>query len=220
MNPSDLLIVAPTSIEMEPLQAGLDRFCITDTLVTGVGPGATAHRLTMRLAPEPRPSLVILAGIGGAYQRTGVNVGDVCVASSETYGDLGRCTDGGFESIILPGEEIVATYFNLLPAWKQVTPPEKLADAGIRSVPMATVSCSSGHAARAQRLAQFTGAVIENMEGAAAAQSCISYGIPLLELRAVSNMAGETDRSKWDIKGALERLRDTLPRVLEIVLAE
>jgi futalosine hydrolase len=220
MNPSDVLIAAPTSIEMESLQAGLDRFCITDTLVTGVGPGATAHWLTMRLAREPLPSLVILAGIGGAYEGSGVKVRDVCVACSETYGDLGRCADGKFEPIVLPGEEIVATYFNLLPVWKQVTPPEKLTDAGIRSVPMATVSCSSGHRARAVRLAQFTGAAIENMEGAAAAQSCISYGIPLLEIRAISNMAGEADRSKWDIKGALKRLGETVPRVLDIVQAE
>ncbi len=220
MNPSDILIVVPTSMELKPLQPCIREFHIENTLVAGVGPGATAHRLTMTLARRVGPMSVIFAGIAGAYPGTGISTGDVCIASSETYGDLGRCGSEGFEPIELPGEETVATYFDLVPAWKPLLPIEKISQAGIHSVPMNTVSCTSIDAQRAASMSEYTGAVLENMEGAAAAQSCFSFGIPLVEIRAVSNMAGEADRGKWHIRQAMERLAEGVRKVVQIMLQD
>jgi nucleoside phosphorylase len=58
------------------------------------------------------------------------------------------------------------------------------------------------------------------MEGAAAAESCLSFDIPLVEIRAISNVAGEPDRKRWDIRGAVENLvkavREITLTVLEV----
>jgi futalosine hydrolase len=47
-------------------------------------------------------------------------------------------------------------------------------------------------------------AICENMEGAAAAHVCAMYGIPMVEIRGISNIAGNRDRKKWDLKLAAE----------------
>ncbi|MCW8893304.1 MAG: futalosine hydrolase, partial [Deltaproteobacteria bacterium] len=47
------------------------------------------------------------------------------------------------------------------------------------------------------------GGICENMEGAAAAQVCSAFDLPLLELRGISNPTGTRDPEQWDIiKGA------------------
>jgi futalosine hydrolase len=53
-------------------------------------------------------------------------------------------------------------------------------------------------------------AEIETMEGAAFFETCLRYGIPFAEIRAVSNRVGEEDRSRWDIPLALRNLQDAL----------
>ena len=53
-------------------------------------------------------------------------------------------------------------------------------------------------------------AEIETMEGAAFFETCLRYGIPFAEIRAVSNRVGEEERSRWDIPLALRNLQDAL----------
>lgn len=61
---------------------------------------------------------------------------------------------------------------------------------------------------RAQRSAQRFNGQTENMEGFAWAYGCALAGLPFLELRTVSNLAGAPpeDRNSWDLVGALEAL--------------
>ena len=49
--------------------------------------------------------------------------------------------------------------------------------------------------------------VMESMEGAAAAHVAQCRGIPMIEIRAVSNTAGERDKEKWDFSPALEGVK-------------
>jgi nucleoside phosphorylase len=56
---------------------------------------------------------------------------------------------------------------------------------------------------------------VEAMEGFGVLRACAQAGIPAIELRAISNELGESDRSRWRIGRALESLADALPRVLE-----
>jgi futalosine hydrolase len=51
---------------------------------------------------------------------------------------------------------------------------------------------------------------VESMEGAAVFESCLAAGVLFAEIRAVSNLVGETDHSRWDIPLALERLEAAL----------
>lgn len=67
-----------------------------------------------------------------------------------------------------------------------------------------TVSTCSGTKKRAVELEKRFGAICENMEGAAIAHICTLYGIPLIEMRGISNIVEDRDPSKWDISLAAE----------------
>ena len=82
-----------------------------------------------------------------------------------------------------------------------------MADAGFdaRTGPFVTVSCCSGTAALGEAMAaRFPGALCEGMEGAALAHVAAIYQVPLLELRAVSNLVEDRDMSRWRIREAAE----------------
>jgi futalosine hydrolase len=81
--------------------------------------------------------------------------------------------------------------------------------------PFATVQeCSGTDELGLERGARF-GAVCENMEGAAAAHVCALYGVPFLELRAMSNRVEKRDREQWDLVGAVARAQEAAARLLE-----
>jgi nucleoside phosphorylase len=59
------------------------------------------------------------------------------------------------------------------------------------------------HDLDAARLRERTGALVESMEGAAIAAMALRYGVPMLELRAVSNLTQDRDLRQWDLEGAI-----------------
>ena len=78
-----------------------------------------------------------------------------------------------------------------------------------------TISSCSGHPALSTELQQRTGGICENMEGAAAAQVCSEYQLPLLELRGISNPTGTRDTAQWDIKLGAETAQRVLLKILQ-----
>ena len=70
----------------------------------------------------------------------------------------------------------------------------------IKSGAFVTVSAASGSAQRAKELERRFSAVCENMEGAAIAQVCAIYKLPMFEIRGISNTAGVRDKRRWDIQ--------------------
>ena len=173
-------------------------------LTTGVGPANAAHILT-REAEREMPRIVAQFGIGGAYVPSGLAVGDVAVASEEIYGDLGAESPDGWLSMKQIGFPTVsgpAPLYNRFPLDSERA--ERVASACGGSVgAFLTVSTCTGTAARAALLYERFGAVCENMEGAAAAHVCAAYGLPFVELRGISNLIENRDRSRWRIKEAV-----------------
>ena len=75
--------------------------------------------------------------------------------------------------------------------------------------PVLTVSTVTGSAERAAELAaRHPGAVAEAMEGFGVAEAAAAAGVPVLEIRAVSNAVGPRDRAAWRIGDALAALTD------------
>ncbi len=184
---------------------------------TGMGAVNTAHALTCALQ-DYRPDWVLQVGMGGAYIGSGLEVGDVAVASEEVYGDVGvRLRQGwkGSEEIGIPllqkeGEsffnrfsldgEAVEKVKALLANgdWQGATP-------AVRSGPFVTVQECSGAEEVGREREQLFGAICENMEGAAAAHLCRLYGVDFIEVRAISNRVEDRDKEKWDLSGAAWR---------------
>ena len=211
-----ILIVSPTKREMDSFLPLAHRYKCP-YLVCGLGPGSTSFKLTRFIESRGTPYLVILAGVAGAYQWADIGLEDVCLASSEIYGDLGRHAPSGIEPISLDGDEM-QTEFALEPRWRQIIKPDVVKKLGLRCGPMVTVSCVTGTRERARDLRERFKSIAENMEGAAAAHVCDYYQIPLLEFRGISNWVGDLDRKNWRLDQALNATAKVLEKVLGILL--
>jgi futalosine hydrolase len=182
-------------------------------LVGGVGPAAAAAATAAELARAEavgRPyGLVVSAGISPAAP-----VGSVAVASAILAADLGAQTPEGFLAVAELG----------FGRSQHLPPPElsrEVADALAAGYgPVLTVSTVTGSAERAAELTgRHLGAVAEAMEGYGVAEAASAAGLPVLEIRAVSNAVGPRDRAAWRIGEALAALTaafEKLPAVLGV----
>ena len=172
---------------------------------------------------ESKPRLVLQFGIAGAYPRSGLNVGDVVVATDEVYADTGASTPGGWLSTECFGIPLVTVAGR--PSWNRFVLDRAISGRAARRLrwrepgtgdrpadvtrveagPCLTLSCVTGTEEEADNLWRRWGALAESMEGAAAAHICMLYGLPLLEVRAISNLVGDRDREAWDVPGAAAR---------------
>jgi len=211
-----ILIVSPTKKEMESFLPLADRYKCPH-LVCGLGPGSTSFELTRFIERRGAPYTVILAGVAGAYLWADVELGDVCLASSEAYGDLGRQGPSGVEPISLEGDK-TQTEFDLEPGWRQIIKSDIVEKFGIHCGPMVTVSCVTGTSERARNLRERFKPIAENMEGAAAAQVCDYYKVHLLEFRGISNWVGDLDKKNWRLDQALNATGKVLEKILGILL--
>jgi futalosine hydrolase len=176
-------------------------------LRTGVGPVNAAHALTLLLARE-RARAVVACGVGGAYPGT-LGVLDVACAETETYADLGATSAAGFldmEKLGFPVIERDPPLFNRLPL--------SIFPAG-RRAGFATRTTCTGTDAEAREIAARTGAALESMEGAAIVHVCLRLGVPVGEIRAVSNAVGNRDRAAWRVREAAAAAQEALLRWIE-----
>ncbi len=167
--------------------------------------------LLSRFAAEGPFTHVVLAGVCGAYPGRGLNIGDVVRVDSERVGDLGVVErDGSFT----PWHKICATSTNASASQASVQVYESSSLRGVpaslerlKAVSGLTVNCCTGTSAMAAERVQNFDVDVESMEGAACFSVCRAFGMPCLEIRAVSNLATTRDKSTWRIKDALTALR-------------
>ncbi|MDA8099175.1 MAG: futalosine hydrolase [Nitrospiraceae bacterium] len=169
-----------------------------------VNAAQAATAMAMRYSPDA----LIVFGVGGAYPASGARVGDIALASREIAGDEGVLTAQGFQDTSYIGIPLLAlpaaTIYNTYPAPEFLFNRTKGAlvavfGSRVHSGPFVTLSTCTGTKLRAQELElQYCG-LCENMEGAAAAHVALSHGIPWLEVRGISNIVEDRDRSKWNI---------------------
>ncbi len=169
----------------------------------GVGKVNAAHSATLMLE-NYETELLILFGICGAYNNH-AKIGDVAVAESENYGEEGVLTKEGWSSMefISPLLKKEKEYYNTFPLDLELS---KLAvkvvnDLGFNTTSgnFVTVSQVSGTKESGEILKNRFNGICENMEGAAVAHICALYGVPMIEIRGISNIIEERDIKKWNI---------------------
>jgi futalosine hydrolase len=169
----------------------------------GVGPVNAAHAVTIALTRE-RPSAIVVCGVGGAYPGSGLSVGDVACAETECYGDLGADSPQGFldmKALGFPIVESPVVLYNELPL--QVFPVK-------RRVKFVTVTTCTGTEVTARAIAARTGGAVESMEGAAVVHVAHLHGVPVGELRGISNLVTDRDPSAWRLKEAAAAAQEAL----------
>jgi futalosine hydrolase len=167
-------------------------------------------------------------GSAGAYPLPNLQLNDLALASEEILGDEGVVTISSWKSLEAIGIPLAASkegpVYNRIPvdrrqlerahhllrAWQNTssTPQTHLGS-------FITVSGVSGSPARARQLADRFGALCENMEGGAVAQVCLRYQVPFLEIRGLSNWAGERNKRRWQLTKALVNCQRAILHLLE-----
>ncbi|MGW2044942.1 futalosine hydrolase [Streptomyces sp. NPDC001858] len=175
-----------------------------DLLAAGVGPALAAASVSAALTAAALAGapydLVVSAGIAGGFAPD-APVGSLVVADEITAADLGAETADGF----LPVTELGFGAVTHRPPASLVR--ESAAAAGARAGVVLTVSTVTGTAARAAVLRErHPRALAEAMEGFGVAEAAAAHGVPVLEIRAVSNPVGPRDRAAWRIGEALTAL--------------
>ncbi|WNI15997.1 futalosine hydrolase [Actinacidiphila sp. ITFR-21] len=215
MTTARLLVVTAVAAERDAVAAGLAAAgtagAVAAVIAGGVGPAAAAAATATALA-RGEYDLVVSAGIGGGFAPA-APVGSVAVADAIVAADLGAQTAEGFVPVAELGFGTSAHF-----------PPPELVRAvcgALEAVhgPVLTVSTVTGTAERAAELSgRHPGAVAEAMEGFGVAEAAAAAGLPVLEIRAVSNAVGPRDRAAWRIGAALAALTSAsarLPGVLD-----
>jgi futalosine hydrolase len=204
---ADIVVCFSTEMEAEGFPASVGGRAVA-RIVTGVGPVNAAFGLT-RFLSENVVRGVVVCGVGGAYPGSGVAIGEVVCAESETYGDLGADSPDGFLDMqalhfpVISGERPL---FNRLPL--DLFP-------AVRRVPFVTCTTCTGTAAQAETLVRRTGGAVESMEGAAIVHVARLMGVPVGEVRGISNTVGNRDRGAWRLQDAAAAARTTLIDAIE-----
>ncbi len=177
-------------------------------LVTGIGPLESAVRLAAWLHRHGgKVRAVANVGVAGAYAAGGRGPAllDLCLARQEVLGDVGVCAGQGI--VRLPPAILDQVGMLELDQGLAERAARVLARAGesLRCGTFVTVSSASGGFRRAAALGREYDALCENMEGAAVARVCAEWGLPCLELRAISNVAGERNKERWRLVEAAAR---------------
>ena len=185
-------------------------------LITGPGVVNTVQSLTAAIE-NARPSLIIQTGCAGAFRESGLNIGDIGIATEEIDIQLGIETENGslplnelpFSIIKSNSVDIKNRYPLDIELVNQAsdTLAKVFEEKNIQVVKgsFVTVSTITATDSRAKDIYKHYSPCMEGMEGAGAAHLAIHYDIPFLEIRSASNFVGKRDRSSWNLPLAFER---------------
>lgn len=194
----DILIVSSTEMEIKPF---LDVHPEANVLITGVGTPATIYHLT-KMVYHKKFDLLIQVGIGGTFHHTD-EMGNVYAIDKDAFADLGLLSGNNFQTL----DEIGLSKNS---AWMHNAFETDLPKASAVTVNKVTDREEDIHIIK-----QKFNADIESMEGAAFHYVCSQEKLPFIQLRSVSNVVGERDKSKWKIKEAIATLNTALIDIYE-----
>jgi futalosine hydrolase len=222
-----ILLVAATEFEIRPLLIKMDRVKehseqlasynflgqSIDVLIPGIGMIVTAYHVGRQLHTSSY-NLAINAGIAGTYANR-VPVGAVVEIMEETMSELGAEEEDRMVSVF----ELGLMDPDAFPFKKGLLVNEKPLKlhslAKFKKVRGNTVSMIRGSKEGALQSRKFADADTESMEGAAFFYSCLASQVPFTQIRAISNLVEERDKSAWNVPLALKHLNNALQSVIE-----
>ena len=202
-----------SSSEIETTGSGFKKEGIS-FLVTGIGVLNSYSSLVQFHLNTP-VDRVLQIGIAGAYAgaREEVKVlGTPVIIRREVVADLGAEDSDSFLSLndLDLGE---LEYYES----KNLNIFYDLFGDSLKPLPIvtgATVNTATGKEATGIIRAEKYDVEVESMEGAGALKFGQDFGIPVLQIRSISNIATTRNRDIWDIIGAIKSLRNLCGAVL------
>lgn len=207
----NLLICSATESELTLSKRLLNESLQANFLVTGVGLTATTYSLCRHIYKQ-RPDFIIQAGIAGCFDNK-LQLNEVVAIEKDCIGDQGVVEAGFFRSLFQLG--FIGS--NELP-WKDqflINSHRLVRNCGLKVANSVTVNEISTSEHRIRYYREELNVQVESMEGAALHYVCISENIPFLQIRAISNYAGERNKEKWDFKNSIAHLNEELIRIIK-----
>ena len=205
-----ILLVSATELEIAPF---LQHETKTEHLVTGVGVPATLYQLSKLLSLK-KYDLVVQAGIAGSF-TTELPLGETVVVARDAFADAGALEKGQLKTLF----DLGLADANSLPytAGWLVNSSGYVQKSVLPNVNAVTVNTVSDEMGTTELYRSTFNAQIESMEGAAFHYVCLQEGVPFIQFRSISNFVGDRDKSRWNMKLAIENLNLHLLRFIQDV---
>ncbi|MBW1616034.1 MAG: futalosine hydrolase [Deltaproteobacteria bacterium] len=193
--------------------------------ITGPGIINAAHTATAAIEQKP-PELIIKTGCAGGFKQAGLTIGDICIAYAEIDAQLGIEPQNQADTLQeLPfpiykdnKKEIKSTYptdLKLSLKAEEILKKKICDNTKIMQGNFITVSTVTATDKTAKKYFKAFNCIAENMEGAAAAYIALIYGIPFIEIRAISNIVGKREKEKWDLKTAFKKAGQAVYEIIK-----
>jgi futalosine hydrolase len=198
----NILVIAATERELTGIkEISFDRpSMMVHTAVSGVGLLPSSYAI-MQLISSLKPDMIIQVGIAGSFNPT-LKLGTAVTVSREIVADMGVFENDGYRDIFALG----LTEENM-PPFEQgaiVNHHDSLVEcASLPVVSAVSVNEISTNPDKIALFAEKYKADIESMEGAALHYVCKMQQIPFIQIRGISNMVGERDKTNWKIPESL-----------------
>ncbi|MFT3827278.1 MAG: futalosine hydrolase [Chitinophagaceae bacterium] len=213
-----ILLTAATKMEIQPTIDFLRQHDFQyhgheiDVLITGIGSISTTYLLTYNIHNH-RPDYLLQAGIAGSFSPN-YPPGSLVFVNEDISGDVGVEENGMFKDVTdmglqqadhgpYTGKYLVNPYCS---DWEEDNVPF------VRSI---TINEITTRASRIEQLQQKYSPVVESMEGAAFHYTALMESIPFMQIRSISNFVGERDKSKWQMKPAIDVLNAKLIEIIK-----
>lgn len=202
-----ILLIAATEQEVQPFIATNPSI---DILISGAGVPSTMYHLQKRMH-QIDYDLIIQAGIAGAYSGN-IKPGQTVLVKQDTFADLGMEEKENFTPLFESGLAD-KNEFPFTNGWLG-NPHEIFKTSSLLAVHAITVNKVSDSELQKKQFVKQFNADIESMEGAALHFVCLQENIPFIQLRSISNYAGERDKTKWMMKEAIDNLNTELSKLI------
>lgn len=229
MNAKRLLLVSATQFELQPTIDFCNQHftCLApfqwqandvqiQWLESGVGAAITSHVLTAFLSKQPPFTLVLNAGIAGAYTHQNLEIGQVCIVKTECFADLGAQTA---QNNFIKLSDFWTPPHAIWPYQNDTLDLPTLPFKTFRDLPQVealTVNTCSGEPTTIENLyKRYPNSGLESMEGAAVAYCCRQLNQAVTLLKSVSNYVEPRNKSHWQIPLAVKNLNDTIAQFLQ-----
>ncbi|MCM3719471.1 futalosine hydrolase [Fictibacillus phosphorivorans] len=211
-----ILIMTSVEAERDAILRGIGTDSRIDVKLAGVGP-ISAGIQTARGLTADEYDLVVNMGIAGGFTGK-AEVGSLVIANEIISADLGAESPEGFitlDELGFGASTRVKTDSDVVQILLETS---KAADIQVKAGNILTLSTVTGTEETTAKLQQREpGALAEAMEGYGVAIAAKEFGIPVLEIRAISNPIGPRDRSAWRIKDALVTLESASKVIAEVL---
>lgn len=211
------LVVAATALEITPF---LEQYRLKsdlpediDVVITGIGLTAATYSLTKQLQFK-RPELIIQAGIGGCYNKN-IALGSVLAIKKEIVADQAVTEKAVLKTMFDLGL-LGQNQYPYTKGWLE-NKTELLKKIKLKKVTGISVNEITTSSKKIKQYEEKFKPVVESMEGAALHYIALMEKIPFLQIRSVSNYAGERNKKNWKMKESIINLNLELTRLLQLL---